>query len=29
VIEELDLNPVLAFGEGAMAVDVRVLLSRE
>jgi acetyltransferase len=29
VIEELDLNPVLAFGEGAMAVDVRVLLGRE
>lgn len=26
-IAELDLNPVLAFGNGAMAVDARVMLS--
>jgi acetyltransferase len=27
VIAELDLNPVLAFGDGAVAVDARVMLA--
>jgi len=28
-IEELDLNPVIAYGDGAVAVDARVILGEE